>query len=82
MLLMLERGLRARQRRQWSARRPSCEREAGAVAAVGLDPIFPAHALLVLGALAALALLYAERRAAAQGVARAPRDGHKCGAKA
>ncbi|KAK3913408.1 Ionotropic receptor 75a [Frankliniella fusca] len=65
LLLMLERGLRARQRRQWSARRPSCERETEAVAAVGLDPIFPAHALLLVGTLAALGMLYGERRGGA-----------------
>ncbi|KAJ1520929.1 hypothetical protein ONE63_004007 [Megalurothrips usitatus] len=62
LLLMLERGLRARQRLQWSPARPRCERETSAVAAVGLDPIFPAHAMLLIGHLAALLLLAYERR--------------------
>ena len=59
---MLERGLRDRQRRQWSTQRPSCTRETNAVAAVGLDPIFLAHALLLVGHVAAVCLLLLERR--------------------
>ncbi|XP_034230268.1 uncharacterized protein LOC117639031 [Thrips palmi] len=63
--LMLERGLRDRNSRRWSAPRPSCESGASALTAVGLDPIFPAHAILLLGLVSALLLLLHERRTAA-----------------
>ncbi|XP_034230226.1 uncharacterized protein LOC117639022 [Thrips palmi] len=60
-VLMLERGLRDRNRRRWSAPKPSCKGARRALTAVGLDPIFPAHALLLLGLVSAFLMLLHER---------------------
>ncbi|XP_034241719.1 uncharacterized protein LOC117645546 [Thrips palmi] len=61
LLLMYERGLVKRSRLRWSMPKPYCESETNAVAAVGLDPIFPAHGILLLGIVTSSLFLVLER---------------------
>ena len=82
LLKMWERGIRSRQRKIWSARRPQCLADGSTtIAAVGLDPIFPAHALLLAGLASAVVIFVSEVWSASATKSRVQSESKRMGEK-